>query len=90
MKDKLEESIPVSDEEKDYVGDLVDKATPDIKDSPKIMRITKKKTQNPFNISSGISPKYAPTIDFGNKKKDKDKDFIDSSYKTKMNKKGGN
>ena len=32
------------------------------------MRITKKKSHNPFNMS-GFSPKYGPKIDYGNKKK---------------------
>ena len=85
-KDKLEESIPVSDEEKDYVGDSVDKPHPINTESPKIVKITKKKSQNPFNMS-GFSPKYPQTIEF---KKDKDKDFIDITLKNKVNKKSGN
>ena len=41
-KDKFEESIPVSDEEKDCIGDSIDKINPVNTESPKIMRITKK------------------------------------------------
>ena len=89
IKDRFDESIPVSDEEKDYVGDSVDKKKPIITESPKIMRITKKKLQNPFNMS-GFNSKYGQSIDYGNKKKDKEKDFIDSSIKVKMNKKNCN
>ena len=83
-KDKFEESIPVSDEEKDYKGDSVDKIDPLSTESPKIMRITKKKSQNPFNMS-GFSPKYGPKISYGNKKKDKN--LVESTIKFKMNKK---
>ena len=86
FKDKLEESIPVSDEEKDYKGDSVDKINPVNTESPKIMRITKKKSQNQFNMS-GFSPKYGPRINYWNKKKDKD--LVESTIKFKMNKKGG-
>ena len=86
-KDKFEESIPVSDEEKDYVGDSNDKIKQFNTESPKIMRITKKKLQNPFNMS-GFNPKYnsGVSIEQGNKKKDKD--YIESTIKTKTNKKG--
>ena len=80
-KEKFDESIPISDEEKDYVGDSVDKITsPANTESPKIMKITKKKSQNPFNMS-GFTPKIIPTLD--NKKKEKD--YIES--KGKMSKK---
>ena len=88
-KEKFEESIPVSDEEKDYVGDSVDKMNPVNTESPKIMRITKKKLQNPFNMS-GFSPKYGPPppLDLN---KNKDKDFMGSNtIKVKMEKKSGN
>ena len=85
-KDKFDESIPVSDEEKDYVGDSVDKTNPVNTESPKIMRITKKKLQNPFNMS-GFSPKYGTTTDLNKKK---DKDFMGSNtIKIKMDKKSG-
>ena len=86
-KEKLEDTIPVSDEEKDNIGDSVDKINPINTESPKIMRITKKKSHNPFNMS-GFSPKYGPKIDYGNKKKDKD--FVETTIKFKMNKKSGN
>ena len=86
-KDKFDESIPVSDEEKDYVGDSIDKLNPVITDSPKIMKITKKKSQNPFNMN-GFSPKYGKSIEYTYK--NKDKDSIESTIKNKMNKKSGN
>jgi len=48
-KEKFDESIPISDEEKDYVGDSVDKITsPANTESPKIMKITKKKITEPL------------------------------------------
>jgi hypothetical protein len=81
-KDKFDESIPVSDEEKDYVGDSVDKTNPINTESPKIMRITKKKLQNPFNMS-GFSPKYGTTIEYGYQRKD----IFESTNKGKVNKK---
>ena len=87
IKDRFDESIPVSDEEKDYVGDSIDKKKPIITESPKIMRITKKKLQNPFNMS-GFNSKYGQSIDYGNKKKEKD--FVESSIKFKLNKKNSN
>jgi hypothetical protein len=69
-KEKFDESIPVSDEEKDFVVDSVDKINSTIPDSPKIMKITKLKQQqqNPFNMS-GLNNKTASVFDFGNKKK---------------------
>ena len=82
-KDKFEESIPVSDEEKDYIGETIVKPNPVNTESPKIMRITKKRLQNPFNMS-GFSPKYGTTINYEYKKKGKD--FIESINKSKEKK----
>ena len=82
-KYKFDESIPISDDEKDYVGDSLDKPKPVKTDSPKILRITKKKSQNPFNMSE-YSPKYPQNIEY---KKDKDKDFIEITLKNKVDKK---
>ena len=81
-KDKFEESIPVSDEEKDYIGEKIEKPNPVNTESPKIMRITKKKLQNPFNMS-GFSPKYGTTIEYGYQRKD----IFESTNKGKVNKK---
>ena len=68
-KEKFDESVPISDEEKDYVGDSADKITSPVNtESPKIMKITKKKSQNTFNMS-GFSPKIIATLD--NRKKEK-------------------
>ena len=69
------------------MGDSNDKTKQFNTESPKIMRITKKKLQNPFNMS-GFNPKYnsGGSIEQGNKKKDKD--YIESTIKTKTNKKG--
>ena len=86
-KDKFDESIPISDEEKDYIGESNDKPNPVNTESPKIMRITKIKSQNPFNMS-GFSPKYGQSIEYANKTKDKE--FIDFTLKNKIIKKNGN
>ena len=70
------------------MGDSVDKITsPANTESPKIMRITKIKSQNPFNMS-GFSPKYGQSIEYANKTKDKE--FIDFTLKNKIIKKNGN
>ena len=80
-KDKSIESIPMSDEEKEGVGDSLDKIkNPIITDSPKILKITKKRIQNPFNMS-GFNKKFGTSIDITKR----NKDFIDS--KGKINKK---
>ena len=83
-KEKFDESVPVSDEEKDYIGDSVDKINQTNTDSPKIMKIMKVKQQqqNPFNIS-GINTKTASILDFRNKKREKNHS-VSSSVKTKM------
>ena len=83
-KEKFDESVPVSDEEKDYVGDSADKMNQTNTDSPKIMKITKVKqqSQNPFNIS-GFNTKTASIMDFRNKKRQKNHS-VSSSIKAKM------
>jgi hypothetical protein len=83
-KEKFDESVPVSDEEKDYVGDSADKMNQTNTDSPKIMKITKVKQQpqNPFNIS-GFNTKTASIMDFRNKKRQKNHS-VSSSIKAKM------
>ena len=82
-KEKFDESIPISDEEKDFILDSVDKISSTIPDSPKIMKITKLKQQqqNPFNMS-GFNNKTASVFDFGNKKKKNNS--VSSNIKTKM------
>ena len=72
IKDKFDESIPVTDEEKDNIklsGEKINKFNPE---SPKIMKIVKKKAKNLFNIS-GLTPKYGFSIDFGHSKNNIDK-----------------
>ena len=79
-KDKLEDSVPVSDEEKDYVGDSAEKTNPANPDSPRIMRITKKdKPQNSFNMSE-FHTKPGSVMDY---RKKKDNNFS-NSIKAKM------
>ena len=82
-KEKLDESIPVSDEEKDFIIDSPDKINSTIPDSPKIMKILKLKQQqqNPFNMS-GLNNKTASAFDLGNKKKKNNS--VSSSIKVKM------
>ena len=84
-KEKFDESIPISDEEKDFVIDSADKINSTIPDSPKIMKITKLKQQqqNPFNMS-GLNNKTASVFDFGNKKKKKKNHSVSSNIKAKM------
>ena len=83
-KEKFDESVPVSDEEKDYVGDSVDKVNQTNINSPKIMKIMKVKQQQqiPYNIS-GFNTKTASILDFRNKKREKNHS-VSSSLKTKM------
>ena len=79
-KDKLEDSVPVSDEEKDYVGDSAEKTNPANPDSPRIMRISKKdKPQSLFNMS-GFHTKPGSVMDY---RKKKDNNFS-NSIKAKM------
>ena len=79
-KDKSIESIPVSDEERDGAGDSVEKfKTPIITESPKIMKITKKRSQNLFNVNV-FNQKFGGSID----SKKKDKDYIESKYKVNI------
>ena len=82
-KEKFDESIPISDEEKDFVIDSADKINSTIPDSPKIMKITKLKQQqqNPFNMS-GLNNKTASAFDLGNKKKKNNS--VSSNIKVKM------
>ena len=82
-KEKFDESIPISDEERDFVIDSADKINSTIPDSPKIMKITKLKQQqqNPFNMS-GFNNKTASVFNLGNKKKKNNS--VSSNIKTKM------
>ena len=82
-KEKFDESIPISDEERDFVIDSADKINSTIPDSPKIMKITKLKQQqqNPFNMS-GFNNKTASVFNLGNKKKKNHS--VSSNIKTKM------
>ena len=82
-KEKFDESVPVSDEEKDYVGDSVDKIN-QTTESPKIMKIMKVKQQqqNSFNIG-GFNTKTASIMDFKNRKREKNHS-VSSSVKAKM------
>ena len=82
-KEKFDESIPISDEEKEFVIDSADKINSTIPDSPKIMKITKLKQQqqNPFNMN-GLNNKTASFFDFGNKKKKNHS--VSSNIKAKM------
>ena len=82
-KEKFDESVPVSDEEKDLVGDSVDKIN-QTTDEPKIIKITKVKQQqqNPFNIS-GLNNKTVSIMDFRNKKREKNHS-VSLSVKAKM------
>ncbi len=77
-KDKSIESIPVSEDEKEgEVGDLVDKLNNIvITDSPKIMKIIKKRMHNPFNLNVS-NKKYGTSIDITKR----NKDFIESKGK---------
>ena len=82
-KEKFDESVPVSDEEKDYVGDSVDKIN-QTTESPKIMKIMKVKQQqqNSFNIG-GFNTKTASIMDFKNRKREKNHS-VSSSVKARM------
>ena len=79
IKDKLNESIPISDDEKDNNAESAEKMDNIITESPKIMKIVKKR-QNPNN-NSGLSPKNNSSIGLN-------RNFI--KIKEKLNKKIGN
>ena len=65
-KDKYDENIPVTDEEKDNVGTSMDKLNIN-SEQPKIMKIIKKKSQNPFNTSSFTPKNGGFSLDYGRK-----------------------
>ena len=85
-KEKFDENIPVTDEEKDNVGSSMEKAIIN-SEQPKIMKIVKKKSKNPFNIS-GFTPKNGFSLDYGRKSFVKDK--FDLNLKDKIIKKSEN
>ena len=87
IKDKFDESIPVTDEEKDNFKNSLEKGNKINPESPKIMKIVKKKAKNPFNIS-GLTPKYGFSIDYGQNKNNIDK--IELNLKSKILKKNEN
>ena len=71
-KDKYDENIPVTDEKKDNVGTSMDKLNIN-SEQPKIMKIIKKKSQNPFNTSSFTPKNGGFSLDYGRKNFLKDK-----------------
>ena len=83
-KEKFEESIPISDEEKDNIDDSDDKINLNT-ESPKIMKITRKKqNQIPFK-KNRLYMKSGSVIDFVNKKMEKDIN-IPTNIKIKLTK----
>jgi len=88
VKDKFDETIPVSDEEKDNLVNSIEKGIINT-ESPKIMKITKKKAKNPFNMS-GFSPKYGFSLDYGRSKNNRDKDKFELNLKDKILKRNEN
>ena len=89
VKEKFDDSIPVSDEEKDNFGNSIEKAIINT-ESPKIMKIVKKKAKNTFNSYNmgGITPKYGFSLDYGRKKNLKEN--FDLNMKDKILKKNEN
>ena len=85
---KFDETIPVSDEEKDNLVNSIEKGIINT-ESPKIMKITKKKAKNPFNMS-GLSPKYGFSLDYGRSKNNRDKDKFELNLKDKILKRNEN
>ena len=65
-KEKFDDTIPVTDEEKEKSGNSYDNGKINT-ESPKIMKIIKKKAKNPFSMS-GYTPKYGLSLDYGRKK----------------------
>ena len=71
-KDKYDENIPVTDEEKDNVAISMDKTNFN-SEQPKIMKIVKKKSKNPFNTGAFTPNNGGFSIDYGRKSFLKDK-----------------
>ena len=86
IKEKFDDTIPVTDEEKENNGNSSEKGNLNI-ESPKIMKIIKKKGKNAFNMS-GYSPNYGFSMDYGRSKHNKDK--FDLNMKDKILKKNHN
>ena len=70
IKEKFNETIPVSDDEKDNNENALERGFINAK-SPKIMKIVKKKVKNSFNMG-GITAKNGFSIDYGGSKEKKD------------------
>ena len=70
IKEKFNETIPVSDDEKDNNGNALERGFINA-ESPKIMKIVKKKVKNSFNMG-GITAKNGFSIDYGGSKEKKD------------------
>ena len=83
-KDKYDENIPVTDEEKDNIGISIDKTNFN-SEQPKIMKIVKKKSKNPFSTGGFTPNNGAFSIDYGRKSFLKDK--FDLNLKEKILKK---
>ena len=85
-KEKFDDTIPVTDEEKDKSGNSFDNGKINL-ESPKIMKIVKKKAKNPFSMS-GYTPKYGLSLDYGRKKIPNNK--LELNMKDKIIKKDAN
>ena len=86
-KDKYDENIPVTDEEKDNVAISMDKTNFN-SEQPKIMKIVKKKSKNPFNTGAFTPNNGGFSIDYGRKSFLKDK--FELNLKEKILKKTDN
>ena len=86
-KDKYDENIPVTDEEKDNVAISMDKTNFN-SEQPKIMKIVKKKSKNPFNTGTFTPNNGGFSIDYGRKSFLKDK--FELNLKEKILKKTDN
>ena len=89
VKEKFDETIPVSDEEKDNVASSIEKGIINT-ESPKIMKIIKKKAKNTFNVSGGITPKYGFSLDYGRKTNKNKNEKFELNLKDKILKKNEN
>ena len=86
VKEKFNETIPVSDEEKDNYGNIIERGLIN-SESPKIMKIVKKKTKNNFNVGA-MTSKHGFSIDYGGNKERKD--IFELNLKDKILKKNQN
>ena len=88
-KEKFDDTIPVTDEEKEKSGNSFDNGKINT-ESPKIMKIIKKKAKNPFSMSSmsGYTPKYGLSLDYGRKKNHNNN--LELNMKDKIIKKNAN